>query len=64
LYISALVYADDVNIFVVSAHTIKRHAEALLFVSKGIGLELNADETKHMVMSGDQKQNKFRQYKE
>jgi hypothetical protein len=58
LYISALVYADDVNIFVTSVHAIKRHTNALLVGSKEIGLEVNADKTKYMVMSRDQKQKK------
>ena len=33
---------------------IKRHTEALLTDSKQIGLEINADKTKYMVMSRDQ----------
>jgi len=49
-----LVYADDVNILVGSVHTIKENAEALLVASKEIGLEVNADKTKYMVMSRDQ----------
>jgi hypothetical protein len=36
-------------------HTIKENAEALVVVSKGIGLEVNADKIKHMVMSRDHK---------
>ncbi len=48
-----LAYADDVNIYVLwgSIHTVKENAEALVFATKEIGLEVNADETKHMVMS-------------
>jgi hypothetical protein len=34
-------------------HTIKQNAEALVFASKKIGLEVNADRTKYMVMSRD-----------
>ena len=49
-----LVYADDVNILGGSIHTIKEKAEALIVASKEIGLEVNADETKHMIMSRDQ----------
>jgi hypothetical protein len=49
-----LVYADDVNILVGSAHTVKKNAEALVVASKDIGLEVNADKTKYMVMSRDQ----------
>ena len=36
-----------------SIHTTKKNTEALLVVSKESGLEVNADETKRMVMSGD-----------
>ena len=46
-----LVYADDVNILGGSVHTAKEKAEALLVASKEIGLEVNADKTKYMVMS-------------
>jgi hypothetical protein len=44
-------YADDVNISVGSAHTVKENAEALVVATKEIGLEVNADKTKYMVMS-------------
>jgi len=49
-----LVYADDVNILLGSVHTVKENAEALVIAPKEIGLELNADKTKYMIMSGDQ----------
>jgi hypothetical protein len=49
-----LVYADDVNILDRSIHTIKKHTEALVVASKEIGLEVNAEKTKYMVMSRDQ----------
>ena len=50
-----LAYADDVHILGGSAHTVKENAEALLLVvaTKEIGLEVNADKTKYMVMSPD-----------
>jgi len=48
-----LVYADDVNVLGGSVHTIK-NAEALVVAGKEIGLEVNADKTKYMVMSRDQ----------
>ena len=44
----------DVNILGGSVHTIKKNAEALVVSSKEIGLEVNADRTKYMVMSRDQ----------
>jgi hypothetical protein len=34
-----------------SVHTVKENAEALVVASKEIGLEVNADKTKYMVMS-------------
>jgi len=49
-----LVYADDVNILGGSVHTIKENTETLVVASKEIGLEVNADKTKYMVMSRDQ----------
>jgi hypothetical protein len=47
-----LVYAD-VNMLGGSIHAIKRNTEALVDTSKEIGLEVNAEKTKYMVMSGD-----------
>ena len=35
-------------------HTVKENAEALVVATKEIGLEVNADKTKYMVMSGEQ----------
>ena len=49
-----LVYADDVNILGGSIHTIQKNTEALLVGGKENGLEVNADETKYVVMFGDQ----------
>ena len=49
-----LVYADGVNILGGSVHTIKENTEALIVASKEIGLEVNIDKTKYMVMSRDQ----------
>jgi hypothetical protein len=37
-----------------SVHTIKKSAEALVMASKEIGLNVNTDKTKYMVMSRDQ----------
>jgi hypothetical protein len=36
-----------------SLHTVKENAEALVVATKEIGLEVNADKTKYMVMSLD-----------
>jgi hypothetical protein len=49
-----LVYANNVNILGGSIHTIQGNAEALLMSSKAVGLEVNVDKTKYMVMSRDQ----------
>ena len=47
-------HANDANILGRSVHTIKENTEALVIASKEIGLEVNADKTKYMVMSRDQ----------
>jgi hypothetical protein len=46
-----LVYADDVNLLGNSVNTIKENSETLLEASKDIGLEINAEKTKYMIMS-------------
>jgi len=46
-----LAYTDDINMLGGSVHTVKENAEALVVSSKEIGLEVNADKTKYMVMS-------------
>ena len=37
-----------------NANTVKENAEALVVATKEIGLEVNADKTKYMIMSRDQ----------
>ena len=49
-----LAYADDVNVLGGSVRTIEENTEALLVTSKEIGVEVNADKMKCMVMSRDQ----------
>ena len=49
-----LACADDVNILGGNIHTVKEKAEALVVATKEIGLEVNADKTKYMVMSREQ----------
>jgi len=49
-----LFYAGDVNILGESVHTTRENTVALLVPSKEIGLEVNADKTKYMVMFRDQ----------
>jgi hypothetical protein len=50
-----LLYADCVNIVGESVHNVKENEEALLVASKETGLDVNADKTKYMVLSRDQK---------
>jgi len=49
-----LVYADDVNLFIGSLYTIKKNTESVVIVIKEIGLDVNVDKTKYMIMSRDQ----------
>ena len=58
-----LVYAVDVNILRESVHSIKKNTEAVVVGGKEIGLEANADKTKHMVMSRDQNAGRSRSMK-
>jgi hypothetical protein len=48
-----LVYAADVNVLGGRVCTVKGNRGALLVASKEIGLEVNADKTKYIVISGD-----------
>jgi len=49
-----LAYVDDANILGGSVHVVKENAEALVVATKEIGLEVNADKTKYIIMSRDQ----------
>ncbi|KAJ4433919.1 hypothetical protein ANN_16233 [Periplaneta americana] len=49
-----LVYADDVIMSGENPQTIRKNAEILVEASKAIGLEVNPEKTKYMIMSHDQ----------
>jgi hypothetical protein len=51
----ALAYADDVTIGGENVDTIKKNTEALLDISKEVGLEVNPEKTKYMLKSRSQK---------
>ncbi|KAJ4425850.1 hypothetical protein ANN_27476 [Periplaneta americana] len=49
-----LFYADDVNMLGENTQTIRENTEILLEASEAIGLEVNPEKTKYMIMSRDQ----------
>ena len=51
---NVLYFPNDLRILGGGIHTIKENTEALVVASKEIGIEVNADNTKYMVMSRDQ----------
>jgi hypothetical protein len=46
-----LAYADDVNILGKNIDTIQKNTEGLLDAGKEVGLEVNSEKTKYMLMS-------------
>jgi hypothetical protein len=50
-----LTYADDINIVGENVDTVKKNTEAVLDASKEVGLEVNTEKTKYMLVSRSQK---------
>jgi hypothetical protein len=49
-----LVYADDVNLLEDNINAIIKNKEALTEPAKEVGLDINVEETKYMLMSRNQ----------
>jgi hypothetical protein len=49
-----LAYADDVNLLEDNTDTIKKNTETLIVASKEIGVEVNVEKTKHLLLSRQQ----------
>jgi hypothetical protein len=49
-----LAYADDVTLLGENINTIKRNTETLIDSSKEVGLEINVEKTKYMLLSRNQ----------
>jgi hypothetical protein len=54
-----LVYADDVSILIDNIDTIKKNTQTLIDASKEVGLEVNAEQSKYMLLARHQNQGKL-----
>jgi uncharacterized protein YabE (DUF348 family) len=50
-----LAYGDDVNLLGDNIDTLKRNTETLIDTSREVGLEINVEKTKYMLLSHHQK---------
>jgi hypothetical protein len=58
-----LAYADDVNLLGDNINTIKTNTGTLIDASKEVGLEINVDKTKYMLLSHHQNVGQNREIK-
>jgi hypothetical protein len=58
-----LAYADDVNLLGANIDTIKKNTETLIDVSKEVGLEINVEKIKYMLVSRHQNVGRSRDIK-
>jgi hypothetical protein len=58
-----LAYADDVNLQGDNIDTIKKNTESFIDASKEIGLEINVEKTKYMLLSRHQNVDQIRDLK-
>jgi hypothetical protein len=49
-----LSYGDSINVLSDNIDTIKKNTETLIDASKELGLEINVEETKHLLLSRQQ----------
>jgi hypothetical protein len=58
-----LAYADDLNLLGDNIDAIKKDTEALIDVTKEVGLEINVEKTKYMLLSREQNMRQNRDIK-
>jgi hypothetical protein len=58
-----LAYADDVNLLGDKIDTINKNTQTLIDASKEVGLDVNVEETKYMLVSRDQNAGQNREIK-
>jgi hypothetical protein len=54
-----LAYADDMDILEYNIDTTKKNTETAIDVSEDVGLEINTEKTKHMLLSVTRMQGKI-----